>query len=104
MTRAQTVHTQQEGNEYLDGDPRMGEVMVGACGSSPRIASISSVIHEAKLWAERMNEEKGALKIDEKVWNSPLGEQESDWTRDMWFNGQAAVKAPGVLAAMIKQE
>lgn len=59
-------------------------VEAGRAGGSPPLrAFISSVTKEARSWAKRKDREKGSLQTEEKEQKNPLGEQESDETRDM---------------------
>lgn len=71
-----------------------------ADGSPPLRAFISSATEEARSWAKRKDREKRGLQTEKKEQNIPLGEQESDETRDMWGNSQAALRAPWTLAAL----
>ena len=59
-------------------------VEAGRAGGSPPLrASISSATKEARSWAKRKDREQGSLQTEEEEPKNPLGEQESDETRDM---------------------
>ena len=74
----------------VDTDSCLWAEAGGAGGSPPLRAFISLATEEARSWAKRKDRDKRGLQTEKKGQNIPLGEQESDETRDMLGNSQAA--------------